>query len=58
MKKTEYMAPAIKVALAEAEEMICASITAVGGDAGITMGEGDAPTTADSRINIWGEDEE
>ena len=57
MKKTVYMAPAIKVAQSESEEFVCTSIFGVTGDAGIWMGEGDAPATADSRVNVWGEDE-
>ena len=59
MKRTEYMTPAIRIAEAETEEMICSSVVDVNGDAGITMGEGEAPGTADSRRrSVWGDDEE
>lgn len=59
MKKTVYIAPAIKIAESGLENMICASVTAVGGNAGIELGEGDTPTTADTRrMTQWEDDEE
>lgn len=53
MKKT-YIIPATKVESAVIEEMIAASITNVGGDSGLTFGEGDTPTDAD--VKEFGED--
>ena len=46
MKKT-YVIPATKVEAAVIEEMIAASITGIGGDSGIGLGDGDAPGDAD-----------
>ena len=52
MKKV-YMAPATETMNTEMENIICASVTTVGGNSGITMGEGDAPASADSRSWFW-----
>lgn len=51
------MVPAIKVAEMQSDDLMTA-VSAVDGTAGITMGEGDAPETADSRFSIWEDDEE
>ena len=57
MNKKTYMAPALTERKVEIQNIICASVTTVAGDAGITLGEGDAPTTADSRFTLWEEEE-
>ena len=46
MKKT-YIIPATKVEAAVIEEMIAASITAIGGDSGLDKGTGNLPDRAD-----------
>ncbi|MBQ9363809.1 MAG: hypothetical protein IJT97_10405 [Bacteroidaceae bacterium] len=48
MKKT-YMQPLTEVVNIKAENLIQASVTGVGGNTGITKGEGTAPGTADSK---------
>jgi hypothetical protein len=59
MKKAKYITPDFTFTEYNEEELICASIIEVGGDAGIVIGEGDTPTTADSRRNdkIWDDEE-
>lgn len=59
MKKTEYLAPAIKDAETMTPELLNgASITSVTGDAEVGMGQGEVPTEADSRIKkVWGSEE-
>ncbi|MCR4808839.1 MAG: hypothetical protein K5896_03150 [Prevotella sp.] len=59
MKKNAYLAPAIKDAETMTPELLNgASITEVTGDTGVGMGEGEAPTEADSRIKkVWGSEE-
>ena len=54
MKKT-YIAPELYMQLIQAEQMIAASITNVGGDSGIKIGEGDTPTDADVKGNFFGD---
>ena len=54
MKKT-YIAPELYMQLIQAEQMIAASITNVGGDSGIQIGEGDTPTEADVKGNFFGD---
>ena len=46
MKKT-YIIPATEISQGIVEEMIAASITEIGGDSGLELGEGDAPGDAD-----------
>ena len=46
MKKT-YIIPVAEPVYVQAENMIAASITGVGGDSDIQIGEGEAPGTAD-----------
>lgn len=62
MKKTAYMAPAITITKVELHPLMDgASITSVGGDAGITPGDSETPppATADSRFSsIWDDEEE
>ncbi|MBP5771034.1 MAG: hypothetical protein J6W75_06695 [Bacteroidaceae bacterium] len=53
--KKNYMAPALFEQLVQAEQMIANSITSVGGNAGIQMGDGEAPTAADVKGNPFGE---
>lgn len=54
MKKTIYMAPAIEVStLVEETSILQSSITEIGGDSGIKMGEGDAPSSADTRLFLF-----
>ena len=58
MKKT-YIIPAMDVTLVVAEEMIAGSITGVGGDSGIEIGDGETPGEADvkgNNYNVWDED--
>ena len=54
MKKT-YISPAMDVTYLVAEQMIANSITGIGGNAGIGMGEGDVPGEADVKGNLYGE---
>jgi len=57
MKKT-YIFPATKVEAAVIEEMIAASITNIGGDSNLGMGDGEIPDDADvneCNDNIWDE---
>jgi hypothetical protein len=59
MKKTKYIAPDFTFTEYIEEELICASITNIGGNAGIEEGEGEAPTEADSRsYSAWGDEDE
>ena len=53
MKKT-YIIPALHVQRVQAEQMIAASITKVGGDSGIGKGEGEVPPEADTKGNFYG----
>ncbi|MBO7068263.1 MAG: hypothetical protein J6W52_06240 [Bacteroidaceae bacterium] len=54
MKKT-YIIPATEISHGIVEEMIAASITNIGGDSDLKLGEGDIPDEADVREseNIW-----
>ena len=54
MKKT-YIAPELYMQLIQAEQMIAASITAVGGNSGIDMGTGETPAEADVKGNFFGD---
>ena len=55
MKKT-YMTPELYLHHVQTETMIAASITGVGGNAGIGKGEGDIPIEADVKEgNFFGE---
>ncbi|MBO7069497.1 MAG: hypothetical protein J6W52_12635 [Bacteroidaceae bacterium] len=54
MKKT-YITPQAQVELALVETMIVASITTVGGDANIEIGEGEVPDEADVKGYNFGE---
>lgn len=60
MKKTVYMAPAATITQINMHPLMQqASVTSVGGNSGITMGEGEAPTAADSRrSSLWFDDED
>ena len=60
MKKSVYMAPAITIINVKLRTMMAGSITSVEGDSGITMGNGETPTSADSRRNYyyWDDEEE
>lgn len=58
MKKTKYIAPDFTFTEYIEEEMICV-VSGVRGDADIEMGEGEAPTEADSRsYSAWGDEDE
>ena len=46
MKKT-YIIPATEISQGIVEEMIAASITEIGGDSGLELGEGEVPDDAD-----------
>lgn len=50
MKKT-YIVPAITELRVQTEVMIANSITDVGGNSGIDLGEGEVPTEADVKGN-------
>ena len=54
MKKT-YIIPALHVQRVQAEQMIAASITSVGGNSGIGQGTGETPTEADTKGNFYGD---
>ena len=56
MKKI-YLIPATKVEGAVIEEMIASSITNVGGDSGLGLGEGEAPVDADTKEDSFWEGE-
>lgn len=58
--KKKYMAPATTIEFVEFQSMVCASITGVGGDAGVTPGEGSVPTVGDSRRrrNVWDDEDD
>lgn len=53
MKKT-YIAPALEYMQTEVQQMLAGSITAVGGNSGIGLGEGEAPEEADVKGNFFG----
>ena len=56
MKKT-YIIPVTEVSFAEAEQIIAASITEIGGDSGLKRGEGDTPDNADAKeFDFFGEE--
>lgn len=55
MNKKVYMTPAVEVEKMELETIIAASITSVGGDSGIDLGDGEIPAEADSRL--FGDDD-
>ena len=59
--KKEYMAPAIKINDAELEALMNpASITEVGGNSGIGLGDGDTPGEADARYgyhSVWDDED-
>ena len=55
MKKT-YIIPTTEVTFVVAEQMIANSITAVGGNSGIGLGDGEVPGEADVKgnsYNVW-----
>lgn len=55
MKKT-YIIPTTEVTFVVAEQMIANSITDVGGNSGIGIGEGEVPEEADVKgnsYNVW-----
>lgn len=56
MKKT-YITPVTDICQMDAEQMVAASITSVGGNSGIEMGDDDTPTEADIKEagNFFGE---
>ncbi len=59
MKKTSYIVPVTNVIKVNTETL-CA-VSGVGGTAGLTMGDGDAPTTADGRrggYSVWDDEED
>ena len=60
MKKTVYMAPATTITQINVQPLMQkASIASVGGNSGITMGDGETPTSADSRrSSLWDDDED
>lgn len=51
MKKI-YMTPEVNITYVEAQKMIAASVTEVGGNSDIVMGEGEAPDEADAKQNV------
>ena len=57
MKKKTYLIPAIIITDVKLQTLMNASLT-VDGDSGIGMGDGETPTTADSRRRDEWDDEE
>ena len=56
MKKT-YNIPAVEVSFAEAEQIIAASITNIGGDADLKINTGDTPEEGDVKeFDFFGEE--
>ena len=53
--KKNYIAPSVYVQMIHAENMIAASVTGIGGNAGIGLGTGDIPTDADVKGNLFEE---
>ena len=53
MKKT-YIVPKMGVMIVHTAEMLAASITRVDGDAGLTIGDGEAPGEANSNGLAFG----
>ena len=49
------MTPALDVQYVQAETMIAASITGIGGDANIQKGTGETPEEADVKGSFYGE---
>ena len=47
--KKDYISPEVNVTYVEALSMIAASVTEVGGNSDIEMGEGEAPDEADAK---------
>ena len=61
MKAKAYITPESTIETMAGEQLICASVKGVEGDAGITMGEGDdIPTEAHSRgsKSVWDDEDE
>jgi len=60
MKAKAYITPESTIETMAGEQLICASVTGIDGDADITMGDGDTPTEADSRgsKSVWDDDDE
>ena len=59
MKAKAYITPESTIETMAGEQIICASITGVSGDAGIEMGKDETPTEADSRsYSVWGDEDE
>jgi hypothetical protein len=54
MKKT-YMTPALEVQYVQFEQMIALSITGVGGNSGIKLGDEETPEEADVKGNPFGD---
>ena len=59
MKKTSYITPVTNVIKVKTESL-CAAVSGVGGNAGIVLGEGETPGTADGRRgrDLWDDEEE
>ena len=61
MKAKAYITPESTIETMAGEQLICASVKGVEGDAGITMGgDDDIPTEADSRGSkgVWDDEDE
>lgn len=59
MKAKAYITPESTIETMAGEQIICASITNIDGDAGIEEGVGETPTEADSRsYSVWGDEDE
>lgn len=52
--KKKYIAPALSTEFVEEESMMAASITSIGGDAEIDLGDGPTPGEADVKGNYFG----
>ena len=53
--KKNYIVPSLQPMDMGVENMLAGSVTNVGGNSGITLGEGEAPTTADVNANPFGD---
>ena len=60
MKKTAYIAPAVKVTVVKLQLLGNGSITSIGGNSGLLMGTEETPGSADSRRSnsLWDDDDE
>lgn len=60
MKAKAYITPESTIETMAGEQLICASVTGIGGDSGIEMGVDETPDEADSRGSkgVWDDEDE